>query len=170
MHFVTIMRRSLHSMVNKKRESQMGKSGLIIKSHTSAGDTAVSGLFNGVQAGVAMAVVIVIFSLLAGQGLVYLSYFSSGAPVTPLQGLAGHLAVSSIYGMLYALVRRWTRLNHFTRLPGWLAGVVYALGLWVFAMVLLLPAAKSLFLTLPWAVLFAGHIAYGLVLGFRQKP
>jgi hypothetical protein len=148
----------------------MVKSDSIIKNHSSSGDTAVSGLFSGLQGGIAMAVVIVIFSLLAGQGLGYLSYFTSGAPVIPAQGLLGHLAVSSIYGMLYALARRWTGLDHFTWLPGWLAGMIYALGLWVIAMALLLPATKSMFLSLPWVVFFAGHIAYGLVLGLRQKP
>jgi hypothetical protein len=148
----------------------MVKTGPVIKNQSSAGDTAVSGLFNGLQGGVAMAVVIIVFSLQAGEGLGYLGYFSSGAPVMPLQGLMMHLAVSCIYGMLYALGRRWTRMDHFAWLPGWLAGIIYALGLWVFGVALLLPAAKSLFLTLPWVVLFAGHLAYGLVLGLRQKP
>jgi hypothetical protein len=148
----------------------MVKTGPVAKNQSSTGDTAVSGLFSGVLGGVAMAAVIGFFSLLAGQGLGFLGYFSSGAPVMPLQGLVMHLAVSSIYGMLYALVRRWTGLDHLTWLPGWLAGIIYALGLWVFGVTLLLPAAKSLFLTLPWVVLFAGHLAYGLVLGLRQKP
>lgn len=148
----------------------MVTSGSITKNHASAGDTAVSGLFNGLQSGVAMAAVILIFSLLAGQGLVYLSYFSTEAPVSPLLGLVGHLAVSSIYGLVYAFIRRWAGLERFTWLPRWLAGMVYALGLWVLAVTLLLPAANSIFLTLPWVMLFAGHLAYGLVLGLRQKP
>jgi len=141
-----------------------------VKARISTGDAAVNGLFNGLLGGVAMAAVIVIFSLLGGQGLGYLGNFSAGAPVLPLLGLVMHLAVSSIYGMLYGLVRRWTRLERLTWLPAWLAGLVYALVLWVFAVVVLLPAAQSLILTLPWVVFFTGHIAYGLVLGSRQKP
>jgi hypothetical protein len=88
----------------------------------------------------------------------------------PLQGLLMHLAVSSIYGMLFGLIRNWIRPNWLDRLPGWLVGLSFAMGLWIFAVTLLLPAAKSLMLDLPWVVFFTGHIAYGLVLGFTQKP
>ncbi len=136
----------------------------------SAGDAAVNGLFNGLLGGVGMAVVIVIFSLLAGKGVGYLTYFSSGAPVPPLLGLAMHLAVSSIYGMFYGLIRKGARLDRLNRLPAWLAGLIYALGLWVFAVTLLLPGAKSLVLTMPWVVFFTDHVASGLVLGIKQKP
>jgi uncharacterized membrane protein YagU involved in acid resistance len=134
----------------------------------SIGDTAVSGLLGGLLGGLAMALVIVLFSLGAGQGLAYLGDFSTGTPVPPLQGLLMHLAVSSIYGMVYTLVRRATRVDRM-KLPGWVAGLTYALILWAFAVLVLLPAAKSLMLTLPWVVFFTGHIAYGLVLGLRQK-
>jgi len=134
------------------------------------GDTAVSGLFNGLLAGLAMAAVIVLFSLASGNGLAYLGYFSSGAAVAPLQGLVGHLAVSAIYGMLYALLRRWFGLQRLERLPGWLTGVMYALLLWALAIGVLLPAANSLFLSLSWVVFFSAHIAYGLVLGWSLKP
>jgi hypothetical protein len=148
----------------------MVKSGSIVKNQSSAGDSAASGLFSGLQGGLAMAAVIGFYSLLAGQGLGYLGYLSSGAPVMPLVGLMMHLAVSSIYGMLYALVRRWTRLDHAAWLPGWLAGSIYAVGLWIFAVTFLLPTAHSLILTLPWYVFFSGHVTYGLVLGLKQKP
>ena len=133
----------------------------------SAGDAAVSGLFNGLLGGAAMALVIVVFSLLAGQGAAYLGHFSSEVLVSPLQGLLMHLAVSSIYGLLYGLIRNW--LSWLNRLPSWLVGLGYALALWGFAVTLLLPAAKSQMLNLPWVVLFAGHVAYGLALGARQK-
>lgn len=135
----------------------------------SAGDAAVSGLFAGLLGGCAMALVIVLFSLLAGQGLAYLGDFSNGTPVPVLQGLLTHLAMSGIYGMLYGLVHRQVSMGRFRRLPGWLAGLGYALLLWVFAVSVMLPAARSLILTLPWPVFFSGHLAYGLVLGARQK-
>lgn len=141
-----------------------------LKTKITAGDAAVNGLLNGLVGGVAMAAVVIIFSLLGGKGFGYLGYFSAGAPVLPLVGLVMHLAVSTIYGLLYGLIRKWTRLDRLTRLPGWLAGLIYAMGLWVFAVTLLLPGAKSMILTLPWVVFFTGHFAYGLVLGLRQKP
>lgn len=140
-----------------------------LKTKHSVGDAAVSGLFNGLLGGLAMALVFILFSLLAGQGLAYLGHFSSESLVPPLQGLLMHLAVSSIYGMLFGLIRNWIRLNWLNRLPGWLVGLGYALALWGFAVTLLLPAAKSLMLDLPWVVFFAGHVAYGLVLGLRYQ-
>ena len=148
----------------------MEKTNAYVPQHTSTGDSAVSGLFGGLQGGVAMAVVIVIFSLVAGKGLDYLGYFSSGTPVQPILGLLGHLAVSSIYGMLYGLLRHWIGLDRLVRVPGWLAGLIYALGLWVLAILVILPAAQSAFLTLSWVVFFTGHVAYGLVLGLRLRP
>jgi hypothetical protein len=146
----------------------MEKTYLHVKHHDSAGDAAVSGLFGGLVGGVAMAIVLLLFSLLAGKGLAYLGYFSTDTPVPPFQGLLGHLAVSSIYGMLYSLISRWTRIDR-VEIPGWLKGLAYALILWGFAITVLLPAANSLMLTLPWPIFFTGHAAYGLVLGIRQK-
>lgn len=136
---------------------------------SAAGDTAVSGLFNGLWGGLGMAAIILFTSLLAGQGLDYLGYFSAETPVHPLVGLLGHLAVASIYGMIYALLRRWTGLSRQARLPGWLAGSIYALGLWALAVGFLLPAAQSLLLSLPWGILLSSHLVYGWVLGLLQK-
>ena len=146
----------------------MPKSSSLIYHPSTAGDAAVTGLFSGLQGGVAMAAVIVVFSLLAGQGLGYLENFSAGARVLPLLGLVMHLAVSCIYGMLYSLVLHWTRVERL-HLPGWLSGLIYALALWTLAVTFLLPAAHSLLLTLPWPVFFCGHVAYGLVLGARRQ-
>ena len=141
-----------------------------VSERTSTGDYAVSGLFCGLQAGVMMAAVIVIYSLAAGLGFDYLGYFSTGAPIQPLLGLAGHLAVSAIYGMLYAVSRHVTRLDRVVWLPGWLAGLIFACGLWILAVLVVLPAAQSMFLSIPWVVFFSGHIVYGLVLGYRMTP
>ena len=140
----------------------------IANKETSMGDSAVSGLLNGLLAGGAMALVIALFSLLAGQGFTYLTYFSAETPVPALQGLLMHLGVSCTYGMIYGLLRHLTRLERL-KVPHALPGLVYGLGLWVLAVTLILPTAKSLMLNLPWVVLFAGHAVYGLVLGMKQK-
>jgi hypothetical protein len=134
-----------------------------------AGDSAVSGLLNGLFGGAAMALVIVLFSLLSGQGLAYLTYFSAEMPVPPLQGLLMHLGVSCTYGMIYGLLRHITHMERL-KLPHALPGLIYGLGLWALAVALILPAAKSLMLNLPWVVLFSAHAVYGLVLGMKQKP
>ena len=133
------------------------------------GDSAVSGLLNGLIAGAAMALVIALFSLLSRQGLAYLTYFSAETPVPPLQGVLMHFGVSCTYGMIYGLLRHWTHLERL-KLPRMLTGLVYGLGLWALAVTLILPAANSLMLNLPWVVLFSAHAVYGLVLGMKQKP
>ena len=147
----------------------MTKSSSLTYKQSTTGDTAVTGLFSGLKGGVAMAAVIVVFSLLAGQGISYLSSFSSDTPVPAQQGLLMHLAMSGIYGMLYGLIHHQVRIERFRRLPGWLKGLGYAMLLWIFAVGVLLPAARSLVMTLPWPVFFSGHLAYGLVLGARLK-
>lgn len=137
---------------------------------SSFGDAAVSGLFGGLLGGSAMGGVIAIYSLIAGQGAAFLGYFSAGLPVPPLQGFFMHLGVSSIYGILYALLLHAIGARYIARVPGWLTGLFYALTLWLFAVTLLLPATNALILDLPWQVFFGGHIAYGLVLGGRRSP
>src|SRR5512138_1916468 len=129
----------------------------------------VSGLFNGLLGGIAMALVLAGYSIAAGTGIDYLGYFSTETPVPAYQGLLGHLAVSSIYGMLYGLIHRGVVNTRLQSLPGWLTGLAYGMLLWGFAVTILLPAAKSIMLTLAWPAFFFGHIAYGLVLGARQK-
>lgn len=146
----------------------MEKTHTQIKPHSSIGDAAVSGLFGGLLGGLAMALVIILFSLFAGQGLSYMGYFSTATPVPPLQGLLMHLAVSAIYGMLFSLILHGLKVDRLN-LPGWLVGLVYALALWVLAITVMLPAAHSLLLTLPWVVFFSGHVAYGLVLGRMHR-
>jgi hypothetical protein len=143
-----------------------------LQQKSSTGDAVVSGLFSGLLGGAAMAVVIAGWSLLAGQGISYFSNFSNSTPVPILQGLLMHLAMSTLYGMLYGLIHRQTRMERFRFFPGWLAGLGYALVLWVFAVSVMLPASRSLILTLPWYVFFSGHLVYGLALGVgaRQKP
>ncbi len=137
--------------------------------HTvSFGDSAVSGLFGGLLGGIAMGAVIGAASFAAGQGLTYLGKFAAGAPVPPLQGFLMHLGVSSIYGILYALLYHAIGVKRIGKVPGWLTGLLYALLLWIFAVTILLPATNALILSVPWWVFFAGHVAYGLILGLRH--
>ena len=50
------------------------------------GDSAVSGLLNGLIGGAAMALVIALFSLVSGQGFTYLTFFSAETPVPRCRG------------------------------------------------------------------------------------
>lgn len=139
-----------------------------IRSH-SFGDAAVSGLFGGLLGGVAMGAVIAIGSLATGQGVSYLGHFAAGEPVSPIQGFLMHLGVSGIYGIFYALLYHAIGVQRLARLPGWLTGLIFALGLWTFAVAVLLPSTNALILSIPWPVFLLGHVAYGLVLGIRQR-
>jgi hypothetical protein len=133
------------------------------------GDAVVNGLFAGLLAGAGMGAVIAAGSLAAGQGLGYLGLFAAGGAVSPLQGLLMHLAVSGVYGMLYALLHRLVGPRRAAQIPGWLTGLAYALLLWAFAVTILLPATQAQLLNMPWPVFLLGHITYGLILGARGK-
>jgi hypothetical protein len=146
----------------------MEKAALKTTEKLSTGDAAVTGLFGGLLGGIAMGAVIGISGLIAGQGWSYLTYFSAGTPGSPLQGFLMHLGVSSIYGILYMMLIRGIGHSRLGRTPGWLTGLIYAMMLWVFAVTILLPATDALILEVPWLVFFAGHAAYGLVLGSRK--
>jgi hypothetical protein len=146
----------------------MEKSAVQTTQKVSFGDAAVSGLFGGLLGGIAMGAVIGIASLVAGQGFSYLGKFAAGTPVPPLQGFLMHLGVSSIYGILYALIYHAIGVKRLAQIPGWLTGLVYAMLLWAFAVTILLPSTNALILNVPWWVFFTGHVAYGVILGLRH--
>jgi hypothetical protein len=142
----------------------------LTKEKTSFGDAAVSGLFNGLVAGAAMAVYLVLAGLLLGHGAGFMSYFATGAVVSPQLGTLAHLGVSGIYGILYALLLRGMRFAKFTTVPGWAMGFAYALLLWLVAVLVVLPGPGALLKSIPAVHFLVAHGVYGLVLGLRQKP
>src|SRR5215213_7721180 len=84
-------------------------------------DTALDGLFSGLVAGVAMAVYLVIWGLVAGLGPgAVLGMFDPGERGVALTGALTHLAVASVYGILFGLI--WWALRRALRLglPAWL--------------------------------------------------
>jgi hypothetical protein len=142
------------------------------KRHTTAGDAAVSGLFGGLGAGALMAAFLALAGLLAGKGLgAYWSYFAIGEGAAPFQGLLAHLAVSGVYGILFSLGWRFAQGKRFSRVPGWMAGLVFGLLLWVLAQAVILPGTDSPLRLIPAGVLAVAHIVYGLALGwFVSQP
>lgn len=131
-----------------------------------AGDAAVDGLLAGGGGGLAMAAYLLVASLVMGaHWREVLSYFDPGRGGSAVAGMAAHLAVAGIYGVLFGLIawftpRRWRR-----RLPGWLIGVAYGLLLWLLAQTVLLPGAGLPLQTFPRLHFALGHAVYGLVLG-----
>jgi len=132
------------------------------------GDTAVDGLVAGILAGMSMAFYLVLTGLLTGLApAVMLGRFDPGMSGGWLTGLLAHLAVSSIYGAIFALLLAamvWIRpsLVRFS----WLMGLVYGLVLSAMARGVLLPMAGSPMLQISTVHLLIAHAVYGLVLGF----
>ena len=137
----------------------------------SASDAVIDGLIAGLFAGVVMILVIVLTALPAGLSPAeVLASFSAGQGATPAAGGLMHLAVSGIYGAFFGLLVYILPQRLFVRIPGWLAGLVYALGLLLLALGVLLPGLASALADLPALPLALGHVAYGLVLGWRTLP
>lgn len=136
-------------------------------SERSAGDTAVDGLLAGLAAGVVMVGVLVVVGWLLGEGpAVTLGRFDPVPAGRWLPGLTTHLAVSAVYGLLFALVvagvvRLWPALARWM----WLLGLGYGLLLWGMAQSVLLPGVESPLLAIGALQLAPAHATYGLLLG-----
>ena len=132
------------------------------------GDSAVDGLIAGILAGIGMALYLVLSGLVSGiTPASTLGLFDPLINGGWLTGLLTHLAVSGIYGLVFAIfftgiLRLWPTLLRF----GWLIGLAYALVLWVLSVGLILPAADAQVLQIPTVHWLIGHVVYGLVLGF----
>lgn len=151
----------------------MDKSDHISTKNYSLSDWAIDGLINGLVGGIAMLFVLTVLVLSSGgspDGL--LGSFSSVELASPVQGLISHLAVSSIYGVLYGVLI-WPVLLRLSsaKLLGWLGGVIYGALLLYLAQVAILPGTNSPLAQLPFGQWALGHAVYGLVLGvlFARK-
>ena len=142
--------------------------------HTKSGwgDAAVDGLLSGVGAGLLMAALLLAAGWIGGRGWqTVLQQFDPGASPSALTGAVTHLAVSGVYGILFATL--WRSLSKvWRRLPAWLAGAVYGLLLWLLAATVTAARANlggSWLQGIPPAQLAAAHITYGLSLGWLMS-
>jgi hypothetical protein len=142
------------------------------RKQTTAGEVAVDSLVSGILAGACMALYLVVVGVILGDepGLV-LGRFDPGSGFSPLSGALAHLAVSSVYGMVYGLVwRLLARSRLGTGVLGrwlpWLAGLAYGFFLLLVAeaVTLRLPGASSPLRGIPFLHLLLAHLIYGLVL------
>ena len=133
------------------------------------GDTAVDGLLAGILGGLAMAVYLILSGFFNGLSPAEaLGRFDPSLQGAWLPGIVAHLAVSAVYGVIFALlfalpVRRWPALRRF----GWLAGLAYGLMLLAMARGVLLPAAGSPLLQFGTVHFALAHAFYGAVLGYE---
>ena len=132
---------------------------------------AVNGLFNGLLAGVIMALYVVLAGqVVGGSKWAYMGYLDITHSGVPGQAILTHLSISAAYGVLYGLARRWTRLDQQALLPGWLAGLTYGFLLWTMTVAWILPKDNFVLGPLPAGYLLFAHLIYGLVLGSGQRP
>lgn len=133
-----------------------------LKREQTIGDSAVSGLFYGLLAGVVMGAYLLLSAVLSGYTVEEsLSWFTPDESGNALQGILLHLAVSGIYGIGYGLLRHWL----FRRIPGWSGGLVYGLALFALAGLVILPGAGLGLTKISTLHLGVAHLLYGLVLG-----
>ena len=137
---------------------------------SSVSDAAVTGLLHGVVAGGAMAIAMLITGVLTSTSPadLFISFGPAGGSSSPLVGALSHLAVSAIYGMVFALI--WRSISWRSNSPALalICGLIYAGSLYLVAMLVLLPSVQSPMLGVP--VPFAvGHLVYGLALGLLAK-
>ena len=129
-------------------------------------DAVLDGLFGGLAGGLAMAAYLVAWGLIAEtRPGVVLGLFDPSERGTALTGVLTHLAVASVYGIVFGLI--WWVLRRGLRLgvPTWLAGAVYGLALLLVAQAAVLPAANSPLAAIPTLHFAIAHIIYGIVLG-----
>lgn len=133
------------------------------------GDTAVDGLLAGILAGLVMAVYLILSGFFNGLSpAATLGRFDPSQQGGWLSGILAHLAVSAVYGVIFALllalpVRRRPSLRHL----GWLFGLAYGLILLALASGILLPVAGSPMLQFGTVHLALAHALYGVVLGYE---
>jgi len=132
------------------------------------GDWAVDGLIAGIGAGAVMLAYVLAFGMLTGIAPAEaIGRFDPAQGGAWLPGLLAHLAVSGIYGMLFAI--GWSvvqRLRSPGRLAIMIAGAIYGLVLFLLASAVLLDALDSGLRQFPPAQLVIAHLLYGLLLGY----
>jgi len=142
----------------------MEKSQTSIPSSTSFGDALVDGLFAGLGAGLMMAVFLVFSGLLLGTPAeTTLARFDPNGGISPFVGGMLHLAVSGIYGMIFAVAGRLPGLR--SKRWHWLVGLFYGALLWGIAYNVLLPSTGSSLRQIAPVHFAAAHMVYGLVVG-----
>ena len=133
----------------------------------SLGDTAVDGLLAGIGAGLVMALFLLLIGLLNGDSATAVfGRFDPGQNQQWLTGLVIHLAVSSIYGIVFGLLYlvlirirpSWERLS-------WLLGLAYGLLLYGVVQMALATGIDSGLVQFTAVTLLIAHAIYGLVLG-----
>jgi hypothetical protein len=123
------------------------------------------------MAGLVMVAFLIIAGLLGGvDPSSMMSRFDPSDAASPLTGVLAHMAVAGVYGAIFGLIWRWLirrrpALGRF----GWLIGLIYGLGLLLFAESLTMRGPGSALLAIPRIHFALAHAVYGLVLGLMVQ-
>jgi hypothetical protein len=132
--------------------------------HKTLGDAATHGLFAGLWAGAAMALVLGLGAALSGGGIApLLAQLDIATRSSVVVGALAHVSVSVVYGGAFGIFIHL--LPSLRRGPVWLWGGLY--GLVLYGIALLAQTGGTLFAGLPAAAIVTAHAVYGLVLGWR---
>jgi hypothetical protein len=133
----------------------------------SLGDMAVDGLLGGLGGGAAMALYLVLVSLIGGQGAVALldRFVLSGG--TPLMLLMLQLALAAVYGIVFAML--WWLIVGRIRLPLLGSAVGYGFVLWLIVMLWVLPREGTPLEFGAVLHILIAHLLYGLLLGIALR-
>ena len=133
----------------------------------SAGDAAIDGLVAGLVGGIVSALVLLVLGLFSGNStLNILQRFDTTANGSALLGTVMHLAVSVIYGALFAiLLNLISQVWPAARRISWLLGIIYGLVLMLLAEVIFSSGFNYQLGELSSIDFALFHIAYGVTLG-----
>lgn len=130
-----------------------------------AGEVAVDGLLRGILAGIVMMALLIVLGW--REGLVpseVIEAFGTRTPSNVVNGLFSHIAISAIYGILWAFLLN-AGLNKL-KAPRWLIGMGY--GLLLYGITRLLGPLSGLAVLNPVSLAVA-NIVYGAVLGLVSR-
>ena len=133
----------------------------------SIGDVAIDGLVAGLVGGIVGALILLVLGLFSGNStLNILQRFDATANGSPLLGTVMHLAVSVIYGALFAiLLKLIIQVWPAARRISWLLGMIYGLILMLLAEVIFSSGFNSQLEETSLIDFTLFHIAYGVTLG-----
>lgn len=148
----------------------------VVQARPNLGDAAVDGLLGGGLAGAVMMLYLLAAGLISGVSWqAVLAQFDPSPTPTPLVGTLTHVAVAGVFGALFAVLWRLAA-RAWPGLPGWLAGGIYGLLLWLLAVGVsgsaLLVTGGHWLSAVPAVHLALSHLLFGVTLGglMRRTP
>jgi hypothetical protein len=156
------------NILQSSTEIELTHSQLLMQAPPTTGDAAVDGLLNGAVAGVVMAIYLAAINLATGTSLTAtLSVFDLGQGSSPVRGALIHLALATIYGIVFSLVFRMIgRGIPAGRGHALASGLVYGVLLWLMMQIAFAGGLNVPLSNLAVVHFALAHVVYGLTLGW----